>query len=121
VVLSTTKAKYKGLTDAARDIVYLRRLFNELKIGNQHPTPILNDKQSCIKLVHNPILHARTKHIEIQYHFIRERNQTRDIIVRYIPTYEQQADILTKPFKKTNFEQLREALGIRPLPTLPNS
>jgi hypothetical protein len=61
---------------------------------------VIVNAPSCIKVVHNPILHARTKHIEIQYHFIRERNQVGDIIVRFVPTHEQQADILTQPLEK---------------------
>jgi hypothetical protein len=116
VAMSTTEAEYRVLSDAAKNVVYLHRLMNEIGMNTSEPLYILSDNQSCIKLVDNPVLHARTKHIEIQYHFIRERTQVGDIIVDYIPMAEQQADILTKPLDYYSFTTLREAIGIKPLP-----
>jgi hypothetical protein len=67
-------------------------------------------------LVDNPILHARTKHVEIQYHFIREKSQSGEVTVSYVPTTHQQADILTKPLEKTHYETLRSDIGVKQLP-----
>ena len=72
VLLSTTEAEYRVLTDTSKDVLYLCRLLEELGTDITHPTPILSDNQLCIKLVDNPMIHARTKHIEIQHHFIQE-------------------------------------------------
>ena len=69
VALSTTEAEYRVLCEATRDIVYLRRLLSELRIIGEDPTPLLCDNQSSIRLVHNHVLHEKTKHIEIYYPF----------------------------------------------------
>jgi len=73
------------LTDAAKDIAYFKRLMKELGIGIEDPTPLMSDNQSCIKLVKNPIMHERTKHIEIQHHFIREAATAGNVQVNYVP------------------------------------
>lgn len=72
ISLSNTEAEYRVLTDAAKDIINFRRLLQELGVPTNDPIILLSDNQSCIKMVKNPVLHARTKHIEIQHHFIRE-------------------------------------------------
>ena len=58
VSLSNTKAEYRVLTDTAKDVIRFRRLLDELGLGENTPTVILSDNQSCIKLVENPIMHA---------------------------------------------------------------
>jgi hypothetical protein len=85
VSLSSTEAEYRVLTDAAKDIIYFRRLIAELGLESTTGTSLLSDNQSYIKLVENPVLHSRTKHIGIQHHFIREVSKVGDIKVHYIP------------------------------------
>ena len=97
VSLSTTEAEYRVLTDASKDVVHLRRLLHELGVDTTAPTRILSDNESCIKLVQNPVSHARTKHIDIQHHFIREQVKAGTTTVGYVPACLQQADFLTKP------------------------
>ena len=116
VLLSTTEAEYRVLTDAAKDVIYLRRLLEELGTDITAPTTILSDNESCIKLVDNPVLHARTKHIELQHHFIREQVKAGRAIVSYVPARYQQADLLTKPLSYPSFYTNREAIGIKLLP-----
>ena len=111
LLLSTTKAKYRVLTNASKDVIHLRRLLQELGVDRTKPTQILSDNESCIKLVDNPVSHARTKHIEIQHHFIREQKKAGTTTVSYVPAYFQQADFLTKPLP---FKLL--SIGIKPLP-----
>jgi hypothetical protein len=79
VSLLTTEAEYRVLTYAAKDIIYFRRLLGELGLPQTSSTTLLSDNQSCIKLVNNPVLHSRTKHIGIQHHFIREVSKRGDI------------------------------------------
>ena len=57
---------------------------------------IFEDNQGCIALSANPVFHKRTKHIDIRYHFIRERVASGEVELRYVPTAEQLADLLTK-------------------------
>jgi ATP sulfurylase len=70
------------------------------------------DNQSCIKLSHNQVFHDKSKHIEIKYHFIRDRIQKGEIKLQYVSTYEQVGDILTKPLVKGKFMFFREKLGV---------
>ena len=67
---------------------------------------------SSIKLEHNPIYHARTKHIEIQHHFVREKIQSNEIDLIYCNTTDNVADIFTKSLGKKNFEKCRKQLGV---------
>ena len=112
VSLSSTEAKYRVLTDAAKDIIHFRRLFNELGINTNAPTTLLSDNQSCIKLVKNPVLHARTKHIKIHHHFIREAVDVGEVQVEYVPTQLQLADFLTKPLSYKAFVENRYHAGV---------
>lgn len=79
-------AKYYMLLEAVKDTIHLRRMLQELQVFGTDPSLLLNGNQSCNKLVNNPIMQAHTKHIEIQFHFIREKNLGRDITVNYVPT-----------------------------------
>ena len=117
VSLSTTEAEYRVLTDAAKDIIYFRRLLAELGIPISGATNLMSDNQSCLKLVHNPVLHSRTKHIGIQAHFIRETTQNGQVQVHYSPTDLQQADFLTKPLSINKFLLDRTNAGIRENPS----
>ena len=116
VSLSSTEAEYRVLADAAKDIIHFRRLFSELGIKINTATPLFSNNQSCIKLVDNPVMHARTKHIEIQHHFIREIAQAGKIQVNHIPTTTQLADFLTKPLSYGSFIENRQRAGVIPKP-----
>ena len=71
------------------------------------------DNQSAIKLVHNPEFHKRTKHVDVRYHYIREKYASGDIDVYYVTSKEQIADILTKAIPCNQFEILRNMLGVK--------
>ena len=73
---------------------------------------IYHDNQSCIKLSENPVFHDRSKHIEIDYHFIRDRAQKGAIKLQYISTDDQVADILTKPLVKGKFVFFGDKLAV---------
>ena len=71
VALSTTEAEYMAATEAAKEALWLSRLVGDL--GMAVDAPMLHcDSQSAIALAQNPVFHAKTKHIEVRYHFIRE-------------------------------------------------
>lgn len=73
---------------------------------------VMEDNQGAIALAKNPVAHARTKHIDIRYHYIREALQSGLIDLQYCPTSEMNADLLTKPLPKGPFVKLRLALGM---------
>lgn len=115
VALSTSEAEYVALSVATQEAVWLRRLLAGLKVGSQEPTELMEDNQGTIAMAKNPVSHARTKHIEIRYHYVREAVKEGTIRLCYCPTEEMIADLLTKPLPRGRFETLRGAMGLQPL------
>ncbi|KAI0488731.1 hypothetical protein KFK09_028570 [Dendrobium nobile] len=113
VVKSSTEAEYKALFAATSEILWLRRLASELQIEQTKPTVIHCDNVSVIAIAKNLVFHARTKHIEIDYHFIRQHISSGAIQIQHISSQDQIADILTKPFSSTRFNFLRSKLTIQ--------
>ncbi|UYV83387.1 K02A2.6-like [Cordylochernes scorpioides] len=96
VSLSTTESEYIAASKATKETIWLRQLLRELYQEQAKPTTIFCDNQSCIRLVHNPEYHKRTKHIDISYHFIRDHFQKHAIDLLYVCSNDQAADIFTK-------------------------
>ncbi|PKU71322.1 Retrovirus-related Pol polyprotein from transposon TNT 1-94 [Dendrobium catenatum] len=115
VAKSSTEAEYRALSAATSEVLWLRRLAEELNIPQPAPTPIYCDNTSAIAIAKNPVFHARTKHIEIDYHFIRHHIDSNAIQLIHIGSNDQIADILTKPFPITRFNDLRNKLNIQPM------
>src|SRR4051812_39083272 len=92
-----------AITHVTKEAIWLQSLMNELGYDQSTLTLIYEDNQSCIALAKNPVHHARTKHIDIQHHFIREKVQLRKIELEYISTDEMIADTLTKSLPKPAF------------------
>lgn len=112
VTLSTTEAEYIAASEATKELVWLKRLLDEIAPKQFEDPTLFMDNQSAIRLVKNPEYHKRTKHIDIAYHYIREKFNEGQLNLKYIPSHEQLADILTKPFPKERFEYLRNMMGI---------
>ncbi|CAL0324679.1 unnamed protein product [Lupinus luteus] len=74
--------------------------------------PIKCDNTSAINISKNPVLHSRTKHIEIRHHFLRDHVQKGDCVLEFVETSKQLADIFTKPLPRDTFYVLRRELGI---------
>ncbi|PKU80093.1 Retrovirus-related Pol polyprotein from transposon TNT 1-94 [Dendrobium catenatum] len=113
VAKSSTEAEYRALSSATSDVLWLRRLAAEFNIPQSAPTTIFCDNTSAIALSNNPVFHARTKHIEIDYHFISGHIQNGDIHIAHISSTDQIADILTKSLPLKQFQTLRHKLTIR--------
>ena len=103
VALSSYKAEYIALTQATKECIQLIRLLAELGYPLNKTPIILEDNQSAIALANNLEFYNRVKHIDIQYHFIREKVNTGQIEVIYIQIEEMAADGLTKPLSKVKF------------------
>ncbi|KAG6499797.1 hypothetical protein ZIOFF_039589 [Zingiber officinale] len=112
VSLSTTEAEYKASAQAAQECMWLRRLFEDLHVPIDQPIPIHGDNLSAIKLTSNPVFHARTKHIELEHHFIREKVLDGIIDMVAVKSEDHIADIFTKTLPKGAFEDLRSKLGL---------
>ena len=96
VVLSIVEAEYIALSVEVHEVVWLHKLLAYLFGHVLDSTVIHCDNQSCVKLSDNPVFHDKSKHIEIKYHYIRDMVQRKVVLVQYLPTDEQVADVLTK-------------------------
>ena len=112
VTLSTTEAEYVASSHASREALWLRRLIGEVFRPLQQPTPLYCDNQSAIALAQNDNYHARTKHIDIRYHFIRYVIEEGHIKLIYCPTDEMTADTLTKALHSIKAKHFASALGL---------
>src|SRR5216684_2184647 len=112
VALSSMEAKYITGGHAVKEVVWLRQLLSELKQDTIEPTTIHIDNQSSIALAHNPEFHDRTKHIDIRHHFLREKTESGEILLEYLPTNEQPADLLTKGLNHEKHETFTKILGL---------
>ncbi|PKA64299.1 Retrovirus-related Pol polyprotein from transposon TNT 1-94 [Apostasia shenzhenica] len=119
---SSTEVEYKAIANANAELIWLQSLLIELQIPTNGTPTLWCDNIGATYLTANPIFHARTKHIEIDFHFVRERVATNQLKVSYISTKDQVADIFTKPLSRQRFELLRTNLGIvSPTPRLRGS
>jgi hypothetical protein len=108
---STTVAEYKALSHGAKEAIWIRQLFGELKQSTP-PITLRCDNQSTIKLAHNPVQHQRTKHVKVTWHFIRQAIKDGDVLVEFVRTASQDADMLTKALDGKRHRDNRERLGL---------
>ncbi|WVZ84035.1 LOW QUALITY PROTEIN: hypothetical protein U9M48_031113, partial [Paspalum notatum var. saurae] len=112
VALSTCEAEYIAGAAAACQGVWLRRLLEKIT-GQTVTAPILGiDNHSAIELAKNPVLHSRSKHIDIKFHFIRDCVEKRQVILEQVGTSQQLADVFTKPLRKNKFEEMKTQVGM---------
>lgn len=95
------------------ELMWLRRLLADLSLSHSQPMLLHCDNQSALRIAANPVLHERTKHIEIDCHFIHEHLQSGTIATQYVSTQFQLADILTKALGRDRFHFLLRKLGIQ--------
>jgi hypothetical protein len=100
------------LCAATCEVVWLRRLLQDVGKEQKEPRMIKCDNQSSIKLANNLIFHARTKHVDAQFHFVREELQSNEIALMYCNTSKNVVDIFTMPLGKIKIELFREMLGV---------
>ncbi|GKV49237.1 hypothetical protein SLEP1_g56000 [Rubroshorea leprosula] len=112
ISLSTTEVEYKASTHVAQECVWLQRLIEDLDSPIQGSTNLYGDNQSAIRLATNLVCHARTKHIEVEHHFIREKVLEGTISALEVKSQDNVADIFTKSLSKSSLEMLCSQLGI---------
>jgi hypothetical protein len=107
---SSTEAEYRALAVGAAELAWIRMLLRDLGIFVSHAPVLWSDNTSAISLASNPVFHARTKHIEIDYHFVREKVVRGDLSVQFISTDDQLADLLTKALPSPRYITLSSKL-----------
>jgi hypothetical protein len=105
------EVEYIASCDACTKAVWLHKVVSGLFDQVLDLAVIYCDNQSCVKLSKNPMFHDRSKHIEIKYYFLRDKVHKGEVVLHYISTDEETADILAKPFSNIKFAYLREKLG----------
>uniref|UniRef100_A0AAV1TZV9 Uncharacterized protein n=1 Tax=Peronospora matthiolae TaxID=2874970 RepID=A0AAV1TZV9_9STRA len=114
VALSSTEAEYMVLSEATQEAVWLRVFLYELgEMTSNHAVKIFEDNQGSIALAKNPEFHKRTKHIDIRYHFVREKVAEGQVVLEYCPTKGTKADVMTKSITVVQFQKFRTMLGIK--------
>ncbi|GKC46210.1 hypothetical protein Tco_1063932 [Tanacetum coccineum] len=109
--MSSAKAKYVAATGCCANILWMKSQLSDYDI-HYKMVPIFCDNTSVIAISNNPILHSRTKHIDIRYHFIKDHILKEDIELHFILTKYQLADIFTKPLDELTFTRLKVELGM---------
>ena len=115
VTLSTIEAEFISAAACACQAIWMQRVLKQLR-WNQESCVIYCDNSSTIKLSKNPVMHGRSKHIVVRYHFLRDLSKDGDIELKYCSSQEQVADIMTKPLKLDTFVNLRNQLGVCDIP-----
>jgi hypothetical protein len=113
VALSTVEAEYMAITQASKEAIWWRSTLTGLGYDTTTPTVLWSDSQGSISLASNPEHHARTKHIDIQYHFIRQHLAERTISLQFIGTEDMAADSLTKALDRVKHEKGMRMLGLQ--------
>lgn len=112
VSLSTTESEYMAASQCVKELIWLRSLFQEILNVKELKTLLYMDNQSAIRLVKNPEFHKRSKHIDVRYHFIREKFEEKMFDLRYICTNDMLADVFTKALAAPKFNIFVKKLGI---------
>jgi hypothetical protein len=111
VALSTAEAEYITVGACCAQILYMKQTLLDYGIVLEK-VPLLCDNESAVKLTNNPVQHSRTKHIDIQHHFLRDHVAKNDISLEGVRTEDQLADIFTKPLDDSRFCKLRNELNV---------
>ena len=116
VFRSSTEAEYKSLALTTAELYWLRMLLKDWRVYLYHPPILWCDNVLALALASNHIFHARTKHIEVDYQFVWEKVLNRDMVIKYISTLDQLADLFTKSLPSPRFHALSfKLIGHPPL------
>ncbi|KAJ9568111.1 hypothetical protein OSB04_004077 [Centaurea solstitialis] len=110
---SSAEAEYRGIANVVAETAWLRNLLLELCCPLSRATVVFCDNVSAMYLASNPVQHQRTKHVEIDLHFVRERVAIGHVRVLHVPSAYQYADIFTKGLPSSLFLDFRDSLNIR--------
>jgi FtsZ-binding cell division protein ZapB len=114
IALSTTEAEYIAAAACCTQVIWMIQALADLKVTYEEPIPLHCDNTSTISVSKNPVLHSKTKHIPLKYHFLKDQVANKVVQLQYIPSTEQIADLFTKPLPKAQFEYLRQKMGVLP-------
>ena len=110
---SSAEAEYRAMASTVSEVVWIVGLFDELGVKINLPVPLHSDSTSAIQIAANPVFHERTKHIDIDCHFVREKIQEGLVSTTHLTSSEQPADIFTKALGRDSHIHLVSKLGMK--------
>uniref|UniRef100_A0A2N9G158 Reverse transcriptase Ty1/copia-type domain-containing protein n=1 Tax=Fagus sylvatica TaxID=28930 RepID=A0A2N9G158_FAGSY len=114
---SNAEAEYRSMSTTTAELIWRLYLLHDIGIHLPNPHVLFCDNTSALHMTVNPVFHARTKHIELDVHFVHEKVAAGALVTRFVPTHLQIADIFTKALSKDSFQRLRFKLGVMLPPT----
>ena len=110
IALSTCEAELIALSEATKDVVYLRKLVPGLGAPEANPTPLSTDSKSARDVSYNPEHHDRMKHVQRRHFFVRDMVESLEIEVPFVRTDDNIADFFTKPLNARKFYAMRRKI-----------
>ena len=111
VARSSAEAEYRAMALATCELIWLRHLLQELRFGKDEQMKLICDNQAALHIAFNPVFHERTKHIEVDCHFIREKIASGCIATSFVNSNDQLADIFTKSLRGPRIKYICNKLG----------
>ena len=113
VAMSSAKAEFRGIAKGITEVLWLRKLLKELGYTPEKSCELYCDNMAAIRISENPVKHDRTKHVEIDRHYIKDHLDGKIITLPFVRSEDQLADILTKAFSTQAFDQVLSKLDVR--------
>ncbi|KAM1686822.1 hypothetical protein ACFX2K_034872 [Malus domestica] len=111
IVRSSTEAEYRAMVATACELIWLKRLLSDLRFINTTYMSLICDNQAAMHIAANPMFHERTKHIEVNCHFVGAQVQTQVIWTIFMQSHDQRANLFTKALASTPFHRYLGKLG----------
>ncbi|XP_048491346.1 uncharacterized mitochondrial protein AtMg00810-like [Beta vulgaris subsp. vulgaris] len=113
VARSSAEAEYRSMTLTICEVMWLKQLFKGLGVTHMDKTPLYCDNQAALAIASNPVHHEKTKHVDIDCHFIRDKTSEGVIVPSYVPSKQQVADVFTKLLSIQQHQKLLSKLGVQ--------